>query len=126
VHDNVLILPSNGIQVTVERCHRKVLACLIHGHQLKPDIKAWVVAVAASRRDLVVVRAVVLAAADVQKVVDDRDARTVHTDGRVAKTRFGAGLEIVAHEVVVMAHDQLLTQRTNLTQHTRQQLLLSH
>ena len=115
VHHNVLILSSDGIQMSVKRRHCKVLSSLVHRHQLKPDIKAWVVAVTASRRDLVVVSVVVLASADVQKVVDDGHTRTVHPDGSVTKTRFITSLEIIADKATVTAHHQLLTDRAHLT-----------
>ena len=115
VHHNVFVLAGDGVQMSIERGHREVLARLVHGHELKPDVEARVVAVAARCRYLVVVRAVVLAAADVEEVVDDGDARAVHADGRVAKARLRARLEVVADEVVVVAHHQLVTHGTHLT-----------
>lgn len=63
---------------------------------------------AGGRCYLIVVGAVVLAAADIQEVVNDSNAWTVHADGCVVEWGVNPGDLIITHQAVAMAHYQLL------------------
>ena len=124
-HDHVLVLARDGVQLAVQRHHHEVLARLVHRLQLVPEVEAGIVPEAAGRGDLVVFRAVVLAAACVHEVVDDHHAGIVERDRGVPEESLAFGLERVALQVLGVAHDEAVAVRPDLRARALQQRLFA-